>query len=45
MTVSRELSKYKLDLVLVQEVEWVGGSTEPAGEYTFFYGKGMRIMK
>jgi hypothetical protein len=33
------LSKYMLDLVAVQ-VTWEGGSTEPAGEYTFFYGKG-----
>jgi exonuclease III len=40
MTVLRELSKYKLDLVGVQEVRWEGGGTEPAGEYTFFYGKG-----
>jgi exonuclease III len=40
MTVSRELPKYKLDLVGVQEVRWEGDSTEPAGEYTFFYGKG-----
>jgi hypothetical protein len=30
----------KLDLVGVQEVRWEGGGTEPAGEYTFFYGKG-----
>jgi hypothetical protein len=37
MTVSRDLSKYKLDLVGVQEVRWEGGATEPAGEYTFFY--------
>jgi hypothetical protein len=36
MTVSRELSRYKLDLVGEQEVRWEGG----AGEYTFFYGKG-----
>jgi hypothetical protein len=35
MTVSREL-----DLVGVHEVRWEGGGTEPAGEYTFFYGKG-----
>jgi exonuclease III len=40
VAVSKELSKYKLDLVGVQEVRWEGGSTEPAGEYTFFYGKG-----
>jgi exonuclease III len=38
-TVSRELARYKLDLVGVQEVRWEGGGTEPAGEYTFFYGK------
>jgi hypothetical protein len=29
-----------LDLVGVQEVRWEGGGTEPAREYTFFYGKG-----
>jgi hypothetical protein len=40
MTVSKELSEYKLDLVGVQQVRWEGGVTEPAGEYTFFYGKG-----
>jgi hypothetical protein len=39
-SVSRELSKYKLDLVGLQEVRLEGGGTEPAGEYTFFYGKG-----
>jgi exonuclease III len=40
MTVSRELARHKLDLVEVQEVRWEGGGTEPAGENTFFYGKG-----
>jgi hypothetical protein len=40
MTVSRELARYTLDLVGVQEVRWEGGGTECAGEYTFFYGKG-----
>jgi hypothetical protein len=40
MTVSRELARYELHLVGVQEVRWEGGGTEPAGEYTFFYGKG-----
>jgi exonuclease III len=40
MTVSRELSRYWLDLVGVQEVRWEGSGTAPAGEYTFFYGKG-----
>jgi exonuclease III len=39
-TVLRELARYKLDLVAVQEVRWEGGYTEPAGEYTFVYGKG-----
>jgi hypothetical protein len=40
MAVAKEILKYKLDLVGVQEVEWDRGGTEPAGEYTFFYGKG-----
>jgi hypothetical protein len=39
VTVSKELSKYKLDLVEVQEVRWEGSGTEPA-KYTFLYGKG-----
>jgi hypothetical protein len=39
-TVSRELARYKLELVGVQEVRWEGGGTESVGEYTFFYGKG-----
>jgi hypothetical protein len=40
MAVMKEISKYKLDLVGVQEVRWDRGGTEPAGEYTLFYGKG-----
>jgi hypothetical protein len=40
LEVSKELLKYTLDLVGVQEVGWEGGGTEPAGEYKFFYGKG-----
>jgi hypothetical protein len=39
MTVSRELSRYRLVLVGVQEVRWEGSGTAPAGEYTFCYGK------
>jgi exonuclease III len=39
-TVAEEVSKCKLDLVGVQEVRWDRGGTEPAGQYTFFYGKG-----
>jgi exonuclease III len=38
--VAEEISKYNLDLVGVQEVRWDGRNTEPAVEYTFFYGKG-----
>jgi hypothetical protein len=34
--IAEEISKYKLDLVGVQEVRWDGGGTEPAGEYEFF---------
>jgi exonuclease III len=40
MTVSRELSRYRLDLVGMQEVRWEGSGTVPAGEYIFFYTKG-----
>jgi hypothetical protein len=36
MMVTRELSKYKLDLLGVLEVRWEEGGTEPAGEYTLF---------
>jgi exonuclease III len=39
MTVATEVSKCKSDSVGVQEVRWDRGGTEPAGEYTFFYGK------
>jgi hypothetical protein len=38
--IAGEISKYKLNFVGVQEIGWDGGGTEPAGEYTFFYGKG-----
>jgi exonuclease III len=40
ITVARELAKYKLDLVGVQEVRWDKEGTVRAGEYAFFYGKG-----
>jgi hypothetical protein len=40
VSVLKELSNRKLDLVGVQEVRWEGGGTEPAGVYTFLYGKG-----
>jgi hypothetical protein len=39
VTVSKEQSKYKLDLVGAQEDRWEGGGTKAAREYTFFYGK------
>jgi hypothetical protein len=42
MTVSKDLSRSKLDLVGVQEVKWDGNSTRPAGEYTFVVERGMR---
>jgi hypothetical protein len=39
-TVSRKLSRYRLDLVRLQEVTWESSGTAPAGEYTFVYVKG-----
>jgi hypothetical protein len=39
LAISKELSKYKLDLIGVQEARWDGGGTEPAGEYTILYEK------
>jgi exonuclease III len=44
LSLSKELSKYKLDLVGVQEARWEGSSTEAAGKYIFFYGKGKEVM-
>jgi hypothetical protein len=43
ITVSSELARHMLDLVGVQEVRWEGSSTNPAGEYTFFYGKNQQL--
>jgi hypothetical protein len=40
MADSRELSRYSLVLVGVQEATWEDSGTKPAGEYTFFYGMG-----
>jgi hypothetical protein len=40
MTVAKQILKYKLYFVGVQEVRWDGGGTEQEGEYTFGYGKG-----
>jgi hypothetical protein len=43
--VLRDLSKYNLDLVGVQEVRWEDSGTKPVGEYTFFCGKGNKERK
>jgi hypothetical protein len=39
-SVVRELEKYKLDLVGVQEVRWEGEGYQTVYNYTFLYGKG-----
>jgi hypothetical protein len=39
-TVAREMGKYKLRLVSVQEVRWEKGGTEGAEDYAFFCGEG-----
>jgi len=43
--VARELARYKLDLVGVQEVRWDKWGTVRAGDYNFFYGKGHGVSK
>jgi exonuclease III len=40
MAAARELARYKLDLVSVQEVRWDKEGPVKAGDYSFFYGKG-----
>jgi len=37
---ARELARYILDLVGVQEVGWNKGGMVRAGDYNFIYGKG-----
>jgi len=37
---ARELARYRLDVVGVQEVRWDKGGTVRAGDYDFSYGKG-----
>jgi exonuclease III len=39
-SMAEEISKYKSDLVGVQEVRRDGGNADPAGEYKLFYRKG-----
>ena len=41
---ARELARYKLDVVGVQEVRWDKEGTVRTGDYNFFYGKGTRII-
>ena len=36
---AREVARYKLDLVGVQEVRWDKEGIVRAGDYNFFYGK------
>jgi exonuclease III len=40
VTVAKEISKYKIDLVGIQEVRLDSSGTEPGHKYTFFCGKG-----
>jgi exonuclease III len=40
MAAAREVARYKLDLVGLQEVRWEKEGTVKAGDYSFFYGKG-----
>jgi hypothetical protein len=42
--VAEEISKYKLDLVGVQEVRWGGNGTEPAGDYTIILSHYLTFM-
>jgi exonuclease III len=39
-TAARELTRYKLDLVGVQEIRWEKMDTVRAEDYNIFYGKG-----
>ncbi len=41
---ARELARYKLDVVGVQEVRWDKGGTVRAGDYNFFCRKGNEII-
>jgi hypothetical protein len=36
MAAARELAKYELDLLSVQEVKWDEGGTVKVGDYSFF---------
>ena len=41
--VAQELSKYRLDLVGVQEVKLHGNGISPIGDYILYHGKGNKI--
>ena len=41
---ARELARYKLDVVGVQEVWWDKVGTVRAGDYNFFYGKKIKTI-
>jgi len=42
---ARELARYTLDLVGMQEVRWNKGGTVRAVDCNFFYGKGSEIYQ
>jgi len=42
---ARELARYKLDSVGVQEARWVKGSAVRSGNYNFFYGQGNEYLQ
>ena len=44
MAAARELARYKLDLVGVQDVRWEKEGTVKAGDYSFSIGKEMKII-
>jgi hypothetical protein len=41
---SRELARYKLDLVGVQDVRWLKQGTVRAEDYSFFYERETKII-
>ena len=43
-TTAKELAKYKIVLVGVQDVRWDKGGNVRAGDYTFLYGKETKII-
>jgi hypothetical protein len=44
MTIEKEISKYKLHLVGLQEVRWDRSGTKPAGKYIFSMESGKGII-